>query len=70
MYPTRYFPDSYFAPRYWPKVGADSTEEPHVVSAFAMYRASVDGFGLYRTKAESLAMNRTAVDAFASEGEV
>lgn len=22
MFPTRYFPDAYFAPRYWPKQGA------------------------------------------------
>lgn len=24
MFPSHYFPDGYFAPRYWPKVGADS----------------------------------------------
>jgi hypothetical protein len=23
MFPTGYFPDSYFAPRYWPKAGED-----------------------------------------------
>lgn len=67
---SRYFADRYFAPRYWPNVGADSTEQPYVVSAFAMYRTAVDGFGLYRTKAESPAMNRAAVEAFAEEGEV
>lgn len=22
MFPVSYFPDSYFAPRYWPKIGA------------------------------------------------
>lgn len=26
MFPIRYFPNDYFAPRYWPKVGADPTD--------------------------------------------
>lgn len=42
MFPSRYFPDRFYAPRYWPKVGADA-ETPGNTSPTRRFSISRQG---------------------------
>lgn len=66
MFARRFFPDRFYAPRYWAKAGIEP--EPHTVEAFAVYRSSVGGFGMYRDRVEAFGVFDAAVEALA-EGD-
>ena len=67
MFPTRLFPDRYFAPRYWPKVGAGAAPSgagmfidaaAHSVAGARAMQQSVAGA---RAAGYSLAGSREAI---------
>ena len=49
MFPTRYFPDRMFAPRFFPKVGEDASAEP-VTYCLEKSAAFVPGLEAFATE--------------------
>lgn len=51
MFPTRFFPDAFFAPRFWPKVGSGATPVPifpglATLADSGLEQATLSGTGL------------------------
>ncbi len=68
MFPTTFYPDSYFAPRYYPKVGSASTTVagPYYFVAAALYAAGAAAGVIYAAGASA----GTVYGAGASVGQV